>query len=73
MENISFSSPNIRCTMDLCEAYDDGPSHVSWRLCAYIPSFGLFIRQRPAKLLQGLLVLVLVLCRLLRVILLVID
>ena len=59
--------------MDLCEAYDDVPSHVSWRLCANIPSFGLFIRQRPAKLLQGLLVLVLVLCRLLRVILLVID
>ena len=38
--------------------------------CAYIPSFGLFIRQRPAKLPRGLIVLVLVFCWLLRVILL---
>ena len=40
--------------MDLCVAYDDVPSHVSGHLCAYIPSFGLVIRQRLAKLLSGL-------------------
>ena len=39
------------CTVDLCIADDDEPSHVSWHPCAYIPSFGLVIRQRPAKLL----------------------
>lgn len=44
----------IQCTLDLCVAYDDGPSHVSRRLSAYIPSFGLFIRQRLAMLLSGL-------------------
>jgi len=40
--------------MDLCVTYDDVPSHVSWHQCAYIPSFGLVIRQRLAKLLKGL-------------------
>jgi CBS domain containing-hemolysin-like protein len=40
------------CTLDLCIADDDEPSHVSGHPYAYIPSFGLVIRQRLAKLLS---------------------
>ena len=40
----------MRCTLDLCIADEDEPSHVSGHPCANIPSFGLFTRQRPAKL-----------------------
>ena len=29
---VSDDDEYIRCTMDLCVAYDDVPSHVSWRL-----------------------------------------
>ncbi|MGZ0085710.1 hypothetical protein ACWNXI_09075 [Caldibacillus thermoamylovorans] len=36
---------------DLRVADEDEPSHVSGRLGANIPSFGLVIRRRPAKLL----------------------
>ncbi|MED4997615.1 hypothetical protein P9749_14970, partial [Geobacillus stearothermophilus] len=37
--------------LDLRVADEDEPSHVSGRLRANIPSFGLVIRRRPAKLL----------------------
>ncbi len=40
--------------LDLRVADEDEPSHVSGRLRANIPSFGLVIRRRPAKLLWGL-------------------
>ncbi|KAF0993817.1 hypothetical protein BJQ97_00442 [Geobacillus sp. TFV-3] len=40
--------------LDLRIADEDEPSHVSGRLGANIPSFGLVIRRRPAKLSWGL-------------------
>ena len=39
----------MRCTMDLCVAYDDLPSHGSGHLSAYIPSFGLSGQEAEAS------------------------